>query len=53
MDSTKVTGPEIKNPDVGTSLVVQWLTICLAVQGVWVRSLVVELRSNIRPIDLN
>ena len=28
----------------GTSLVVQWLRICLAVQGVWVRSLVGELR---------
>ena len=29
----------------GTSLVVQWLGICLAVQGTKVRSLVRELRS--------
>ena len=53
MDSTKVTGPEIKNPDVGTSLAVQWLRICFAMQGIWVWSLVVELRSHIRPVDLN
>ena len=28
----------------GTSLVIQWLRICLAMQGMWVRSLVRELR---------
>ena len=28
----------------GTSLVVQWLGICLPMQGTWVRSLVKELR---------
>ena len=28
----------------GTSLVVQWLRICFAMQGMWVRSLVRELR---------
>ena len=27
---------------VGTSLVVRWLRICLAIQGVWVRPLVQE-----------
>ena len=31
---------------VGTSLVVQWLTICLVMQGTWVRSLVKKLRSH-------
>ena len=30
----------------GTSLVVQWLGLCPLVQGVWVRSLVRELRSH-------
>ena len=29
-----------------TSLVVQWLRICLPVQGMWVQSLVGELRSH-------
>ena len=29
-----------------TSLVVQWLSICLPMQGTWVRSLVRELRSH-------
>ena len=28
----------------GTSLVIQWLRICLVMQGMWVRSLVRELR---------
>ena len=31
----------------GTSLAVQWLRICLPVQGMWVQSLVGELRSHI------
>ena len=31
---------------VGTSLVVQWLGIRLAMQGTWVQSLVEELRSH-------
>ena len=31
----------------GTSLVVQWLRICLVMQGMWVRSLVRELRSHV------
>ena len=31
----------------GTSLVVQWLRICLAMQGTRVQSLVGELRSHI------
>ena len=30
-----------------TSLVIQWLKICLPMQGTWVRSLVRELRSHI------
>ena len=30
----------------GTSLAVQWLRLCLPVQGVWVQSLVGELRSH-------
>ena len=30
----------------GVSLMVQWLRICLAIQGTWVRSLVRELRSH-------
>ena len=29
----------------GTSLMVQWLRICLAMQGTWVESLEGELRS--------
>ena len=33
-------------PAGGTSLVVQWLTILLPIQGVWVQSLVRELRSH-------
>ena len=32
--------------NLGTSLVVQWLRICLSMQGVWVRSLVGELGSH-------
>ena len=32
-----------------TSLMVQWLRICLAVQGTWVQSLVRELRSHMLP----
>ena len=31
-----------------TSLVVQWLRICLPVQGMWVQSLVGELRSHMQ-----
>ena len=30
----------LERPTAGTSLVVQWLRICLPVQGTWVRSLV-------------
>ena len=30
----------------GISLAVQWLRLCLSMQGVWVRSLVGELRSH-------
>ena len=30
-----------------TSLVIQWLKICLPMQGTWVRALVRELRSHI------
>ena len=33
---------EDKNKNVWASLVVQWLRICLAMQGIWVRSLVGE-----------
>ena len=33
----------------GTSLVVQWLRLRLPMQGVWVRSLVGELRSHMPP----
>ena len=32
--------------DAGTSLVVQWLRIQLAMQGTWVQSLVREVRSH-------
>ena len=32
----------------GTSLVVQWLRIHLAMQGIWVSSLVGELRSHMK-----
>ena len=32
-----------------TSLAVQWLRLCLPMQGVWVRSLVMELRSHMPP----
>ena len=35
-----------KNNYLGTSLVVQWLRICLATQGKWIWSLVGELRSH-------
>ena len=36
-----------KNTDtIGTSLMVQWLRICLLIQGTQVRSLVLELRSH-------
>ena len=35
------------NPSLGTLLVVQCLGICLAVQGMWVQSLVRELRSHL------
>ena len=31
----------------GTSPVVQWLRICLPMQGMWVQSLISELRSHI------
>ena len=37
---------ETKKYPEGTSLVVQWLRICLPMQGTWVRSLVGELRSH-------
>ena len=30
----------------GTSLVVQWLSLCLPMQGLWVRSLIRELGSH-------
>ena len=36
----------IKNCILGTSLVVQWLILCLSTQGVWVQSLVRALRSH-------
>ena len=43
-------GPQIllcsKIPFPGTSLVVQWLRICAAMQRMWVHSLVGELRSH-------
>ena len=35
-----------KGTDSGTSLVVQWLRVSLAMQGTWVQSLVRELRSH-------
>ena len=37
----------VKTSKGGTSVVVQWLRICLAMQGTWVRSLVGELRSHV------
>ena len=39
----------IKSSQCGTSLVVHWLTLRLAVQGALVRSLVGELRSHMPP----
>ena len=38
---------DFKTPTLGTSLVVQWLRLCLPMQRVWVRSLVRELRSHV------
>ena len=38
--------PVSKKEHSGTSLVVQWLRICLLTQGTWVQSLVGELRSH-------
>ena len=39
---------KIKSTSQGrTSLLVQWLRLCLPMQGVWVQSLVVEIRSQI------
>ena len=35
------------NMDLETSLVAQWLRICLSVQAKWVQSLVLELRSHV------
>ena len=35
----------LKAEKLGISLVVQWLRICLPMQGTWVQSLVQELRS--------
>ena len=35
--------------DTGTSLVVQWLRIHLAMQGSWIQSLAEELRSHMLP----
>ena len=35
-----------KSHNVGSSLVVQWLRIQLTMQGTWVQSLVMELRSH-------
>ena len=32
----------------GTSLVVHWLRICLAMQGTWVQALVREIRYHVR-----
>ena len=37
-----------KNSSAGPSLVVQWLRICLSMQGIQVQSLVGELRSHLR-----
>ena len=37
----------VKTSKGGTPLAVQWLRICLTVQGTWVRSLVGELRSHV------
>ena len=39
--------PYIRGRGRGTSLVVQGLRICLPMQGMWVQSLVGELRSHI------
>ena len=38
--------PLLNSVCLGTSLVVQWLRLCLPMQGVWVRSPVRELRSH-------
>ena len=37
----------LKNPTHGTSLVVQWLRVCLAMQGTWAWALVGELRYHV------
>ena len=36
-----------QSPPLGTSLLAQWWEFCLSMQGVWVRSLVRELRPHI------
>ena len=47
---------EVKNSLDGASLVVQWLRICLLMQGTWVRALVWEdptCRGATRPVSHN
>ena len=46
----------IKNINIGTSLVAQWLRICLPMQGTWVRALVREdptWRGTTKPVHHN
>ena len=43
---TPLTDQEIS---LGTSLVVQWIRVCLAMQETWVQPLVGELRSHMPP----
>ena len=48
--------PALKIIKLGTSLVVQWLRICLTMQGTWVRALVWEdptCRRAAKPVSHN
>ena len=42
-------GGFFQRADSGTSLVVRWLRLYLPMQGLWVQSLVAELRSHVSP----
>ena len=42
LEKEKQIKPKIRSKEIGTSLVEQWLGICLPMQGTWVQSLVGE-----------
>ena len=51
--SIESSGKHDKKSLLGTSPVVQWLTLCLPIQGVWVQSLVGELISHMPRDQIN